>query len=84
MSTKDPGIVTEKYYSNPFIAHLTLSVALAVSPNTAGASTGVPGAWWLPGPFSGGSVVVEMPSTQVFVSLPVAQDVKRRAGGDRR
>lgn len=64
------------------IPHLTLQCALAVRSETAGAAAGVPGARWLPGPLSGGTVVVEMPPAQVFVGLPVAQDVEGGAGGD--
>lgn len=64
--------------------HLTLRCALAVSADTAGAATGVPGARRLPGPLSGGTVVVEMPAAQVFVGLPVAQDVEGGARGDGR
>lgn len=66
------------------IPHLTLCGALAVSSDAAGAAAGVPGARWLPGPLSGGTVVIEMSATQVFVGLPVAQDVERGAGGDGR
>lgn len=62
--------------------HLTLHCALAVPSDTAGATTRVSGARRLPGALSGGAVVVEMPATQVFVGLPVAQDVKRGAGWD--
>lgn len=62
--------------------HLAPRRALAVSPGAAGAATGVPGAGRLPGPLATRSVVVEMPAAEVFVSLPVAQDMQRRAGGD--
>lgn len=59
-------------FSSP---HLTLRCALAVSSDTACAATRVPGARWLPGALSGGTVVVEVPAAQIFVGLPVAQDV---------
>lgn len=57
---------------------------MAVSPNAAGAAAGVPGPWRFPGALSGPPVVVEEPAAQVFVGLPVAQDVERRGGGDGR
>lgn len=66
------------------LPHLALRCALAVSPEAAGAAAGVPGARRLPGPLSGGPVVVEMPAAQVFVGLPVAKDVEGGAGGDGR
>lgn len=62
--------------------HLTLQCPLVFSPDTANAAAGVPAAWGLPGPLSSGAVVVEMPATQVFVRLPVTQNVQRWAGGD--
>lgn len=66
------------------LPHLALRCALAVSSEAAGAAAGVPGARRLPGPLSGGPVVVEMPAAQVFVGLPVAKDVEGGAGGDGR
>lgn len=64
--------------------YLTLHCALAVSSDAASASARVPGAWRLPGALPRGAVVVEMSAAQVFVGLPVAQDVERGAGGDGR
>lgn len=67
------------------LPHLTLGGALAVSSDAAaGAAAGVPGARRFPGALTAGPVVVEMPAAQVFVGLPVAQDVERGAGGDGR
>lgn len=57
------------------IPYLALRRALAVSSDAADAAARVPRAWRLPGAFSGGAVVVEMPAAQVFVGLPVTQDV---------
>lgn len=64
--------------------YLTLHRALAVSSDAASAPARVPGARRLPGALPGGAVVVEMPAAQVFVGLPVAQDVERGAGGNGR
>lgn len=66
------------------VPHLVLHRPLTVSTEAAGAAAGVPGARRLPCPLPGGPVVVEMSPAQVFVGLPVAQDVERRAGGDGR
>lgn len=63
------------------LSYLTLHHALAVSPD---AADGVAGTRRLPGTFSGGAVVVEVPAARVPVGLPVAQNVERRAGGNRR
>lgn len=63
------------------LSHLTLHHALAVSSD---AADGVAGARRLPGALSGGAVVVEVPAARVPVGLPIAQNVERRSGGDRR
>lgn len=67
-----------------FKSYLALRCALAVSSDTAGAAAGVSGTRRLPGALAAGPVVVEVPAAQVFVGLPVAQDVERGAGGDGR
>lgn len=59
--------------------HLALGGALAVSAGAADAAARVPGSRWLPGPLSSGTVVIEMPAAQVFVRLPVVEDVERGA-----
>lgn len=57
------------------IPYLAICRALAVSSAAADAAARVPRAWRLPGAFSRGAVVVEMSAAQVFVGLPVTQDV---------
>lgn len=67
------------------LPHLALRGALTVSPDAAaGAAAGIPGARRFPGALAACPVVVEMPSAQVFVGLPVTQDVERGARGDGR
>lgn len=44
----------------------------------------VPGSRWLPGPFLGGAVVVEVPAILVLVGLPVSDHVEGGAEGQRR
>lgn len=63
---------------------LAVRCALAVPSETAGAAVGVPGSGGLPGALPRGPVVVKVSAAQVFVRLPVAQDVQRGAGGDGR
>lgn len=70
-------------YLLAFAPYLTLGSGLAVSTDAADATACVPGSWWLPGSFSSSTIVVKMPATQVFVGLPVTQDVNRRSGWDR-
>lgn len=69
--------MTFSSHSKPGSFYLTLSWALAVSSDAADAGTCVPGSRWLPSTLSSGTVVIEMPATQVFVGFPVIHNVKR-------
>lgn len=63
--------------------YLALGPAQAVSWDTADAGAFVPGPGRLPRALPSGAVVIEMAAAQVFVRLPVVEDVKRGTRRDR-
>lgn len=72
-----PGVGTGSLY-------LALGRARAISMDAADAGARIPASWGLPRALPSGTVVIEMPAAQVFVRLPVIEDVKRGARRDRR